>query len=434
MKVLHITASDHGGAGRAAHRLHLSMRAAGIDSHMCAFDKRSGDMWTTRIRALAGIFVLRRFLSKVILKVLTIPDYRFSWQDISLGISAESFCAQLGMSPDIIVVHYISGFLSFQDVLQLQRLTNARVIWNLLDMGGFTGGCHYAWSCHGYEAKCGRCPALRMRSESDLSARVLERKRRTISAMDLTVVAGSTLLRDQARNSIVFGDRQINTILIGIDPETFRQRNREEARRLLGLSTDKRTIFFGAQSSKDRRKGHMWLVKALQQLAEMTDFDHSSVQILSIGKVDDSPELAAAGIIQNHLGLTDDESQLVLAYQASDVLACPSVQDSGPTMINESLMCGTPVVAFHMGVATDLICGGQTGYIARLMDTNEFAAGLRRFLELDENERTVVSDRCRNLAFERCNAAVQAQKYVTVMKKLCEGNVDSSNVATNEVD
>jgi glycosyltransferase involved in cell wall biosynthesis len=45
-------------------------------------------------------------------------------------------------------------------------------------------------------------------------------------------------------------------------------------------------------------------------------------------------------------------------------------------MINESIMCGTPVVSFRMGVAEDLIINGETGYIVKLKNIRDLANGI----------------------------------------------------------
>ena len=71
-----------------------------------------------------------------------------------------------------------------------------------------------------------------------------------------------------------------------------------------------------------------------------------------------------------------NESGLIRAYQAADVFISPSIEDSGPLMVNQAMMCGTPVVAFKTGVALDLIDGYETGYAADLKDSKELSDGI----------------------------------------------------------
>ena len=433
MKALHITAADHGGAGRAAQKLHLRLREAGVDSRMCVFDRRTDDHWTIQLKTPSRLFGLRRFTSKALYKVISHQDYHFQNQEITPNVSAVDLLAQVRFSPDIVIVHYLSNFLSCQDILKLQRISEAPVIWNLLDMGGFTGGCHYAWSCRRYEGPCGCCPALRFPAEADVSAGMLARKYEAMKEIELTVVAGSTFLGQQASRSTVFRQRDIHTILIGVDSETFRQRERNEARALLGLPKDKRTILFGAQSSRNRRKGSEWLVRALLELAQRGAIDPASIQLISIGDVDRSAELADAGYSQERLGPISDESRLVLAYQAADVYACPSVQDSGPMMINESMMCGTPVVAFEMGVAMDLVVEHETGYMVPLENHIDFANGLGKVLALDREASKAMSNNCRNIALDKCSSEAQARRYLDLMKKLHGRGARDNDSSTGKI-
>ena len=399
----------------------MGLREAGVDSRMFVCDKRSDDPSTVELKASENWFGLRRILGKVFFRAFSIQDYRFQNQCLSAGIDATDLCGRVQFTPDVIIVHYLSNFMSWGDVLELQRATNAPVVFNLLDMGSLTGGCHYAWSCDRYESECGNCPALRFNASNDFSATTMVRKRSAVAKMELVVVAGSTYLEKQARRSAVFGGRQTETILIGVDPEVYRQRDRKEARKLLGIPAKNRTILFGAQSAKDKRKGYEWLIRSLEELATNPGFKPGAIQVVTIGKVQESRRLRASGYSQVPLGTVKDESRLVLSYQAADVLACPSIQDSGPAMINESLMCGTPVVAFEMGVARDLIETARTGYVARLEDYRDFASGLQSLLELSEDKAARMSAQCRTIALEKSSMNAQIGRFTKVIGSLSAG-------------
>ena len=82
-----------------------------------------------------------------------------------------------------------------------------------------------------------------------------------------------------------------------------------------------------------------------------------------------------------------DYKELYMIYNASDIFCSTSLQDAGPTMINQSMMCGTPVVSFKMGVALDLIDEGVTGYLADMLDFKTIANGIQSYFMLKEKER-----------------------------------------------
>jgi glycosyltransferase involved in cell wall biosynthesis len=72
-------------------------------------------------------------------------------------------------------------------------------------------------------------------------------------------------------------------------------------------------------------------------------------------------------------------------------------------MINQSLMCGTPVVAFNTGVAQDLVINGKTGYRATVGDTNDLTRGIKEILALDIVNHGKLSSACRDLALKMCS-------------------------------
>jgi glycosyltransferase involved in cell wall biosynthesis len=56
-------------------------------------------------------------------------------------------------------------------------------------------------------------------------------------------------------------------------------------------------------------------------------------------------------------------------------------------MIPEALMCGTPVVAFDVGYAADLIRDGETGFVVRSRDPGELATAVDAALKHPDSER-----------------------------------------------
>jgi len=99
------------------------------------------------------------------------------------------------------------------------------------------------------------------------------------------------------------------------------------------------------------------------------------------------------------LGFLRDEIALALAYQAADIFVCPSVEDGGPLMIPQAMMCGRPVVSFRSGYALDLVKTMQTGYLCENTDSTELAHGICRTLfsdrlrEMGENARRLAAER-----------------------------------------
>lgn len=155
-------------------------------------------------------------------------------------------------------------------------------------------------------------------------------------------------------------------------------------------------MFCGAYSLDDERKGMALLSEALRRVRAARPSgrvaDGSPILLLVAGMNGAGLE-GSLPFESRFTGWIRDDRMLALAYQAADVFACPSIHDAGPMMIPESMLCGTPVVAFETGGAPDLIASGDNGYLARLRDPEDFARGLLAVLESENPEALATSAR-----------------------------------------
>lgn len=413
LKILHLSSFDFGGAGMAAYRLHCNLRRDGFISKMLVAHKKEADDDVIQVAEDSKSSRLLTFLTKAELKLFSDKDYYFQDQTRSIVTDPERLLQQVGFKPDLVVVHWVSNFVSAADVRALSLACKAPVVWYLLDMAPLTGGCHYAWDCTGYFDSCGSCPALRSNNCYDRSHCIWSEKAQALAGMKHAVVAGSGWLERQARNSSLFKESPIRTILLSVDPDIFHDGGKEAARRELGLPVDRKVLFFGNQGLGLRRKGMTQLVEALRLLSLDRSFDREQVMVAVAGVPPTDFEMPLDFICLDFL---KGDRALATAYRAADVFVCPSIEDSGPMMINESLMCGTPVVAFEMGVAPDLVIMGETGYRARLGDCADLARGLKELLfSLDEDARRM-SRNCRELGLR----LLHPDRQVTVFRNFIQ--------------
>ena len=424
MNFLHLCAADHGGAGIAAWRMHDALRALGHGSRMLVLDRRTTDPDVVPLSSEhTHVFRARRLVQKAWLKVSALPDPYFQNQLLSPGLNIAELCRHNNLQPDVIVVHVLSHFLSPADVLALQQATRAPVLWNLLDMALMTGGCHYAWRCDGYVRACGQCPALRFSGANDLSSRIWAAKQQAMAQTRGWVVAGSSLLARQAVASSLLGQRRIETLLLGVSPQAFAPGDVPALRQELGVGEAERVVFFGAQKFDQRRKGMRPLMESLLCLADTWPSGTALPVLLSAGNAENFAPLRDRGFRLVELGFVNGAT-LAKAYAAADLFACPSLEDSGPMMINESMMSGTPVVAYRMGVAPDLIDDGVNGVIADLGNVAAFADGLHRVLLWDVQQREAARTHCRTIALEKCSPDIQLRRFVQIAQALrAEGGV-----------
>ena len=109
--------------------------------------------------------------------------------------------------------------------------------------------------------------------------------------------------------------------------------------------------------------------------------------------------------------------QLSQAYSAADVFVSLSREDVGPMTIVESLLCGTPVVAFQVGLAPEVIEQYATGIISHCFDTDSIVRGIEYMAKLVEDGEGV-AQRCRNAALEYGDPKKSAERHKALYYKL----------------
>jgi len=136
--------------------------------------------------------------------------------------------------------------------------------------------------------------------------------------------------------------------------------------------------------------------------------------LVSAGEKVNKKFFSKISIHYKHIGHLSGDSELVRAYQMADIFVSPSIEDSGPMMINESIMCGTPVVSFNMGVASDLVITNETGYLAMLRDAHDLANGIRELLTLSDKNYQLMKKNCRQVGMEKTSENSQISKLINI--------------------
>ncbi|MBN1183556.1 MAG: glycosyltransferase [Bacteroidales bacterium] len=365
--------------------------------------------------------ILRKI--RIILKVranqFTVPKYRFhDLNEKRQYYKTELLLRKAKIKPDIIFILFIKGFINARNIFELNKLTGASIFWLIYDMAPFTGGCHYAWECKGYQNSCGNCPGLYSSDQFDVTFQNLIFKKKYLAGTNLQILSGSEWQFRQARNSSLFKEKLVHKILLPINPSIFKVIDKNDAKLNLGIPTEKKVLFFGSMGLTDERKGIIYLIESFRILKKIlknykSDLKEDILLLIAGDKFEEiKDELPFESF---YLGIVDNLSGIASAFQAADIFVCPSVEDSGPMMINQSIMCGTPVVSFEMGVALDLVKTGTTGYRARNMDSKDLAEGIFSILVLNKDDYKKLSRNCVDLGQNLCSSEVQIGKIERII-------------------
>jgi glycosyltransferase involved in cell wall biosynthesis len=182
-----------------------------------------------------------------------------------------------------------------------------------------------------------------------------------------------------------------------------------------------------------------YLVEALKQLSSMLDTsDHGLMKediFLTLAGLNTEDLIRLLPFPAKSLGYLQEDVTLALAYQAADIFVCPSVEDTGPMMIPESMLCGTPVVAFDSGIAPDLVKKMKTGYLATYKDILDLANGMR--VVLSSEALSEMGQAARIAALNTNSPRVVADKLLALYQSMSlprqAANYHASSLAAPEI-
>lgn len=396
MKIVHLSVSDKVGAFEATRRLHEAFRDSGHQSVIIVREKRSFDKDVIQYKSFFRLQKIWDSFTNTIVRAD--PDYYFFNPQESISFSnVEGILPLLPYTPDIIMIHWVSGFVNTKTIYEIQKRTHAKIFWLMLDMAPMTGGCHYAWECKGYQKRCGNCPAIHSQSSRDISSMNLLIKQEYLRKIQPVIIAPSDELYNQCKKSTLFKKSIIHKILLPLDLNEFYPGHKNELRERYTILPRKKVICFRSDNPNQRRKGFYYILKCLDCLYKL---NIRNIHVAIIGNISESDKRKIVfpytifSSINNNRELGD-------IYRLSDVFLCASIQDSGPMMINESIASGLPVVSFPVGVTKDLIIDEKTGFIAQMKDSRDLAKKVQRVFSMNAHSYNEITKFCRKLAVEK---------------------------------
>lgn len=401
IKILHIVAGGlGGGAARGAYWLHLGLRELGVNSKILTNSKVTlGDENVTTILKTKKSKIENMVRSQ--LDGLPVLFYKNRKKIIfSTGFIGLNFTkTKEYKEADIIHLHWINGpFVNVKDLSKIDK----PIVWTMRDMWPFTGGCHYSLNCDKYKIGCGNCPQLNSNKSFDLSRWVLNRKKKYLPK-SMKIVGISHWLSDEAKKSELFRDFDVKTISNNINSNDFFAIDKNIAKEILGIKTNKKIILAGSTSLKDFYKGFDKYLDAIGQL------DKDKYFLCFFGNLDKSV-VEKLGFEYKSFGFLYDTVSLRLLYSASNVFVAPSIMDAFGKTLAESMACGTPVVCFNATGPKDIVTHKIDGYFAKPYDATDLANGIEWVLE-DSIRWKQLSRNAREKVIKEFDMIKVAEKY-----------------------
>lgn len=177
---------------------------------------------------------------------------------------------------------------------------------------------------------------------------------------------------------------KITTLRNGVDLETFRPLDRENIRRVMGLSGP----VIASVGQLIERKGHHLIIDALAELP--------GASLLIAG---DGEEHRALKTQAKKRGLDErirflgavPHIELVDIYNAADVLVLASSREGWPNVLLEAMACGTPCVAADVWGNAEIITSPNAGALAPTRSADAIADTVKNLLATPPSRAAVRS-------------------------------------------
>lgn len=311
-------------------------------------------------------------------------------------VSTKKILAKISRQYDLVMVLFWQGMLSFETIEAIYDKLHCLFFFLGVDYSQMSGGCHFVGDCTRYQIGCGKCPAFNSQDENDFTHWNVEYRKKVYEKVK-PIVWGNHYMIDFYKKSYLLKNARLELATPAVDSETFHPVDKSYLRTKYQIPIDKQFIIaFGCQHLADKRKGIDYLIEALRLFNNnISAEERKHIMTLSIGSEFDLIK-DQIPFETKHLGVIPVDI-LSDFYSLADIFVCPSVDDAGPTMVNQSLSCGTPVVGFEMGAVIESVKDKNTGYCAKLRDSIDLCKGIESFFSMKEIERKQVSGKCRDV-------------------------------------
>ncbi|MCH4147941.1 MAG: glycosyltransferase family 4 protein [Prevotella sp.] len=416
MRVLIVNTSERtGGAAVAANRLMEALNMNGAKAKMLVRDKETDHITVAQLphSCLSKwnflwerwcLFCHLHFSRKHLFEV----DMANAGSDIT---ALPEF-----QEADIIHLNWINqGMLSLKGIRKILA-SGKPVVWTMHDIWPATAICHVTLECENFHRECRNCWYLPSGgSKKDFSTKIWKRKKAVLKGRNITFVACSHWLEEEAKASALLVGQWITSIPNPIDIRLFKPANKAEARSILGLPADKRLILFVSQRVTNAYKGMDYLIEACRKMvAENPQMRENTAVVVLGGHAEELSDSFDLPVFP--LGYVNDSRQIVNVYNAADVFVLPSLSENLPNTIMEAMACGVPCVGFKVGGIPEEIDHKLNGYVAEYRDADDLAKGISWVL--DTADTAMLSKAAVHKVVTTYSQQTVAMKYINIYNKV----------------
>ena len=389
LKVLHITNNDYDGAGQAVSRLNNSLNNLNINSQLLVLYKKTNDKNIITIQSgktfkslfkkiLTNFFFVNLNEYNELLKLFSFrakeefkkiiykPKSLYNFNNIPFNFR---YLTPHIKEADIIVLHSIQNVIDIMDISKIHHIYKKKIIMHPLDMEMITGGYHFSFKCNCF--KTGICNSKHHNLES-LAINNYKIKMQMLKKLPCIWVASNKYVLQRILSSKIFSKKNHSNHLIyfSIEKSRYQFYTKKYARKNLKLNPNKKILLFGCANFNDLRKGASIINKIINKL-QSSKIDLKKIILLTYGNKGDF-NVENKDIEWVHFGNVNSSKKMNMIYRASDIMLNPSIDDLGPTTVQEAFLNDLYIISFNLGLAQDLILNGYNGSIIKNFSTDNF--------------------------------------------------------------
>ena len=342
MRILHLSTSQLGGAGKSAAILNKNLQDAGVSS------------WLLTRPSLSLEKKVKSKVSTFLGKLSSTAEYDFL---SSQSISTLDFKILDEIQPQVIHVHNWYNLISVKDFSRLAQI--APLVFTLHDERLATGGCHVTLGCKKFLESCDHCPAHQFRLSREEYRKHLGNFYK--SGQKYSIISPSLWMIDQFKKTELLANAHSTAVipnhLSNPNPTLLTYKPKPNLINLIFIASNLDTPY----------KGLRILLSALSILdtrIEALDIK-VNLKIIGDGVIKKTANLKNIGIVQKgHLS----SDVLMNLMEESDILVVPSLSENYPGVIAEGQAHGIRVVAHRVGGISEMIVDGVTGYLCEPND------------------------------------------------------------------
>ena len=310
---------------------------------------------------------------------LTAPD------EANPPVPVEDVLKRINKEYDLVITLFLQDFISSLTIKAIYEKLKCPIIIRSVDMGPFTGGCYFFLDCEGYQHNCGKCPALLSEDDNDKTRQNFLIKKESYASINYAYCCNNWMKRFALKSNMFEPDRIFTSTAV-IDETRFYQRPLDDCRRVFDIPDSKTFILFARyQNIAIVSKGFSYLIEAVNEWSRgLSEQEKKKVLVLIAGNRENDP-LYMMDVDTKYMGLLNTEN-LIKAYSVANVFISPSIDDAGPSMVNQSIMCSTPVACYNIGTAIDVIENGVSGFKATEINPHRLAACIEQFYHLSKED------------------------------------------------